>query len=279
MPKTLNLQNERFRTLWTLLRWEGAFRNNQIQKVFGFSAGQASRLIAEFRAAYKGKIEVDTRRKQWYVGPDEPTLADLHGGEVDEYLLIQRRLTKEGPGWFTDGRCDFLGPTPSKFRIMRLACEQGTGVSIFYASLNRPASTRLIFPHAIVQLPQRWHVRAWCADRLEFRDFNFGRMSKLEAVDDARPETPEDQKWNQFVSLRVRPHRDLNPLQFEVVRQEFCDGASARRISLRGALVPYILTQARIATDPVDERPPYYLLELINSKEAKPFLFRQGETT
>lgn len=273
MPKTLNLRDQRFRTLWTLLRWEGAFRNSQVQALFGLSSGQASRLIAEFRTKFPRKIEMEPRTKSWV--PIEITDAESRGGEMDEYIVIQTRLLGESPVWYQDSRPDFVAPSADKFRVIRQACDLGAGVSMKYSSLTQGPRERVIYPHAIVQLPQRWHVRAWCVMRSEYRDFNFGRMSELQLISDARPDMPGDTSWNQFVSLRVKPHRNLNAVQFDTVQLELCGGAMARRISVRGALVPYVLNDLRIASEPTRQKPPEYLLELMN-KDVEKFLFNKG---
>jgi hypothetical protein len=292
MPKTLHLRSDRFRTLWTVLKWEGGFRNNQVQTLFGLSPGQASRLIAEFRAAFPAAVELESRTKTWVMpkskapgdlkDPKEPKEAkerreaDLQGGEIAEYLGLLGRIRSETPIWYQNARPDFLPPSADKFRIIRSACETGAGVSLVYSSLTQGPRDRVIYPHAIVELSQRWHVRAWCVTSKQYRDFNFGRMSEVRPSAMRRPDMPGDDTWNTFVALRVKPHRDLNAAQIETVRHEFCGGAMARRISVRAALAPYVLNELRIATKPTTQRPKEYLLELIN-KDVDRFLFQDGE--
>lgn len=274
MAKTLQIQSDRFHRMWTLLRWSGSLRNNEIQQMFSLSATQASRLIADFREAYPGKLCPEPGTKNWI--PNDLADADSLGGPLDEFIVSQERHATERPTWYEDARADFLVPTSDKFRLIQQCCEYGTGLSMMYSSLTQGPRERLIYPHAIVRMPQRWHVRAWCAARREYRDFNFGRMDGLKLDDSPRPDMPGDEDWNRFVSLRIKPHRDLNSQQFATVQLELCSGAMARRVNVRGALVPYLVNQLRIAVNPAEQHPPDFLLELIN-KDLDKYLFKESK--
>jgi hypothetical protein len=39
------------------------------------------------------------------------------------------------------------------------------------------APTLCCYPNRTVRLSQDWHVRTWCDDRREYRDFNLGHMA------------------------------------------------------------------------------------------------------
>lgn len=272
MARNLKIRDERFRVLWTLLRWQGEVRPRQLKEIFGLQSVQASRLIAEFREVAPDVMAFDTGSKSWRLA--NAALPEKCGGELDEFLRILDVAHPEHPTWFEDGRARFMDPPADRFRLIREACEQGLGVEMTYSSMTQELPLRrVIYPHAVIRLTQRWHIRGWCVKRLEYRDFNFGRMSNLELVDEPPPAMPADDNWNTFVSLRICPHRDLLPNQHDAVRGEFCSGAAARKLKVRGALVPYTLNDARIATDPSVQKPPEFLLELMNLKDVKQFLF------
>src|SRR3546814_18951501 len=88
------------------------------------------------------------------------------------------------------------------------------GIDVSYVSLTSGETKRTLFPHALVRTAARWHVRAWCPEREEYRDFNVGRMSKL-TVSKADRDTnlQEDSAWNEYVSLRIWQHPELSSEQ------------------------------------------------------------------
>src|SRR3546814_1910601 len=98
--------------------------------------------------------------------------------------------------------------------LARQACLQKMGIDVSYVSLTSGETKRTLFPHALVRTAERWHVRAWCPEREEYRDFNVGRMSKM-TVSKADRDTnlPEDSAWNEYVSLRIRSEEHTSELQ------------------------------------------------------------------
>jgi predicted DNA-binding transcriptional regulator YafY len=68
----------------------------------------------------------------------------------------------------------------------------------------------------------RWHIRAWCHERLKFRDFAIGRLVVVDKDVTARKIDPhQDLIWETKVNLVLVPHPDLNPSQREVVIKDY----------------------------------------------------------
>src|SRR5690606_18739943 len=68
---------------------------------------------------------------------------------------------------------------PEIVREILRACRTQTSVKILYASMTNPVwSERVISPHTLVYTGFRWHVRAYCHKRGEFRDFILSRIDR-----------------------------------------------------------------------------------------------------
>ena len=273
MPRTDNHQLDREQTIWTMLRWQGHISNTEVRELFCVSLKRASQILQQFRLRFPSSLIQDNHNRFWRLAAAKQ--ADDIAGSIEQYLTLVRSLKSNPTEWYEDARFQFLNPKPEIFRLVRDACETGKGLLVSYASMGREAPLeRLIFPHAILRLCQRWHTRAWCCLREEYRDFTFGRMMAIREADEARPVMPPDEAWNRYVPVRVFPHRELTSTQIEVVRSDFCGGAVARRIMIRACEVPYALRDSRVAINPEIQKPPEYLLELANAEELEPYLFK-----
>lgn len=272
MPTITGQLRARSQTLWTLLRWEGQLRNSRLRDVLGIQKVQVSRLISQFAAENPRSVILDSREKVWRLNDED--LAIEHGGGFEEYRALCQSDT-ETPISIVDARIDFLPPRPKLVSTLSAACRDARGLEVLYRSRSSPdGSHRVIFPTAIVRLSQRWHARAWCATRRDYRDFNLGRIDRWQLIDTPRPSgAGADQAWDTVLSIRIGAHEALSAADALMVRKEYFGGAASMRVKSRGALVPYVLQEARVATDATQHKPPEYLLQVMNPKTIAPYLF------
>jgi predicted DNA-binding transcriptional regulator YafY len=170
---------------------------------------------------------------------------------------------------------DFIAPDPRTFSTLQRAISRSRQVSIVYRSLKEPEPhAHLIEPHALVLAGPRWHVRAYSHERREFRDFALGRIveNRMEDAPAAHP-WAQDVAWTTRVDVKLVAHPDLSVGQEDVVRHEYFGGAAERIETSRGALVPYLLHELRVALDTGAQRPPDFLLAVRNVKDVRPWVF------
>jgi hypothetical protein len=271
MSATLKLRAHRLRVMAGVLDWEGEISNARVRELFDLQPVQASRLLAEFRS-FMGERLADCGRGQVLLlaNPRMP------GSQMplDEYARLATAVESE-PSCVIDARIDLTDIAPYSFAVLRKAALSATGVVIGYASMTTPvAENRMIFPHAIVHIGRRWHVRAWCAKRNEFRDFTLGRISSAVGVPDHSPQPAKtDRLWQKTVQIRLVAHRGLSEAQQSVVRLEYFKGTMARRQTVRACLVPYVIQDVRAAIDPEREAPPEFQIEVANVAELSAYLF------
>ena len=151
--------------------------------------------------------------------------------------------------------------------MLNRACRFGLGVLIHYRSLGHPTgSERLVFPHSMVRAARRWHVRAWCAARQDFRDFELGRIVLATPTPDEKTGTATlDLQWQHRVRLLVGAHPALTDPQAALLRDEYLGGAESAEFETREALVSYVVQDLRLATQPRTQLPPAYQLALLNA--------------
>ncbi len=273
MANRATLHKQRSRILDILLWWEGELSNARVRKLFDIQTVRASRMLSEYRDAHPGRVRWDMARKHYVRVPTR----ERYGGSVNDYLAL---LFEEEtpPTWIERLETHMSTVSPKTVVALRRAISTGSPVSIIYASMTRPEGVlRTIFPRAVVQAGRRWHVRAWCYERREYRDFVLGRIRKIGAAEVVERPTSRDAAWETLVNVRLVPHRLLSDAQAKVVRDELFDGTTARCIRVRGCLVPYVVQDMRASVSP-EQRPPDYQIEVSNLGDIRKYLFVEGRS-
>ncbi|QOZ84701.1 MULTISPECIES: WYL domain-containing protein [Chromobacterium] len=265
------LRDHRLRIMEGVLAWEGEIGNTRVRELFDIQPVQASRLLADFRALMSNRIVEDGRAKVLKPSDKEGLMTDI---PLEDYVRHTSAFADPRP-YIIDARVDLTEVKPVTFATLRSAVKNGTGVKIRYTSMSNPnQNDRVIFPHSIILIGRRWHVRAWCVTRHEFRDFTLGRILQASPVYDAAPfGRREDKAWNEIVSLKLFAHRKLSPEQQQVVRIEYFNGEEHRILPTRACLVQYVIQDLRVAINPEKELPPDFQLEISAKEPLINFLF------
>jgi predicted DNA-binding transcriptional regulator YafY len=270
-----------------LLLWEGRISRSRLMTLNGLSQVRASEWLRELRDRHPNWMLWDPRAKAYFAtdaayraaGPAKlnaapvfaklPYLPDLEqaGGPMVG--------TNFGIASVSVQMWAFSNPSPKAFATIRLAIEEHTELRFAYRSMGNPeARVRIIEPHSLVQAGRRWHVRGYCPETQDFRDFVLGRMTELMRLEQHTKTTAADDKaWNTPVKVRLVAHPALSVAQQAVVGQEIFAGTSARVETCRGPLVPYFIQEVRAAVDIERQMPPDYQLAVANVEECRPWMF------
>lgn len=273
MANKPTLSESRVADLHLLTTVDGEISNQRIREVFGLERVQATRLL---QAYFKWRTEQglpELRRwgAVWSV-PAQPAADHVSISQIGDYIALN---PESGPEpWLLDCRHELACTPLGVLTPLRRACLQKSPVEIAYTSLtSEGSSNRVIYPHAVVQAGRRLHVRAWCAQRLDYRDFALPRIEALRDVEHHQPPRQPDRLWEKNVALRLRAHELLGPQQELAVRREFFGGTMGRRLDVRGALVHYVINGLEAAIDPKTEKPPRFQLQVANIDEIRQYLF------
>jgi len=283
MKSTNLLGKNRNKTIRRMALWEGRLSRGRLMDILGLSGIRASQLLREVREETPNWFEWDNKSKSYFVtdAAYKKAFTELRAGTSDLSLaayLAEADIHADlapGAGQITVAPWGFSQVNPFVFSHIRLAIEQGMRLRLEYRSMRTPEPhQRTVEPHSLVQAGRRWHMRGYCLETNDFRDFVLGRIAKL-SIQDQKAETTvaEDLKWTTVVQVRIQAHPKLNFGQQDLVRCEYFDGTAARVHSCRGALLPYLVQELRLALDITKELPPEYQLAVENVEEVRKWLF------
>lgn len=277
------LEKNRYKVMRRMALWEGRLSRGRLMDVLGLSGIRVSQLLREVREETPNWFEWDSKSKSYLVadaaykktgieikdGTSELSLAAyLAESDIHAHLSL-------GAGPVTVAPWGFSPVNPRVFSRIRLAIDKGKRLKLEYRSMRTPEPhQRTVEPHGLIQAGRRWHMRGYCLETGDFRDFVLGRVVKLSMLDQNSETTvAEDTKWNAVVKVRIQAHPKLTPGQQDLVRSEYFDGTAARVYSCRGALLPYLVQELRLALDVTKELPPEYQLEVENVEDVRKWLF------
>lgn len=256
-------------TLETVLTWEGSIDNERIRQLLDVKTVWASRLLSELSQ----KLGRRARRASAHA-PLELHDARLIRRSPDEYLRAIGGRTEQSLCMIEDARIDLSPVDPGVFSAVFRAIKRGVGVQVTYRSMTSPlGQDRVIYPHSFVRAPRRWHVRAWCSYRKDYRDFTLGRIASAKLLEEPSSQPAnEDERWQRILELLIVAHPGLTSDQQDMIAQEYFPGTQAMRLRVRECLAAYAVQDLRLALNPSQQKPPDYQL-LVSNTEDLPLLF------
>jgi len=251
----------RMRAIELLALWEGRVITNHIVGWFGVSRQQASIDIKRYINDRNPNSMVYRPGEKGYI-PREDFKPVLTGGHVNEYLELisgvsnqSVAVTLEAKDHFSAVQRPDRSVKPEVLRIILKACRLSTAIKINYASMNNPTPhRRVISPHTLIYTGFRWHVRAYCHLRNEYRDFVLSRITQPEDSSEAFKSSADDKLWNESVSLKLVANDNLSPEQQRLVESDFGMVNGVLEITVRKAVVHYTLQRFQAAISGEDRK-------------------------
>jgi hypothetical protein len=110
--------------------------------------------------------------------------------------------------------------------------------------MSRPESkARWISPHALGFDGFRWHARAWCHARKEFRDFVLARICEIGEAKPSEIDPGGDIGWNREITLRFAPHPDRKGGKRRAIELDYGMKNGVAEITTRVCLSYYLERQ------------------------------------
>lgn len=267
-------QNRRLEFLEWKLFWDGRLNRNDLEEMFGISTPQASVDLRAYRDVASDNIEYNATEKTYLPGKRmRPRFLRVSA----DRLLLQLRafltgaLSREDL-WFRDVPPVDMAPDlvrhvdPDFLRVVLTAIRTRQAVEIRYQSLTS-SRWRVMAPHALAFDGYRWHVRAWCCEREDFRDFVLSRIDELGDLKAADFDPSDDVEWNTKTTLKLCPHRGLNDEQRQAILRDYDMADGCREIEVRLAMAYYFIM--RMNLDLKELPPPRAQIELENLTEVQ----------
>lgn len=276
----------RYRLIEIIALWEGRLTTNHLCDTFGIGRQQASKDINNYLSEIgPGNLLLDRHIKGYVPAPEFKPQLTL--GIADEYLHLLSRNnelsnTFEGLA-IENANTEILSVPvrnirPEVIRIIVRAARLRKRIEVDYVSVHNPnRDGRIIVPHTLVFTGLRWHVRAWCETRAEFRDFVLSRFRGTpeieEDLDTPHPGEEDDNAWNQRVTVKIKPDPRLRPEQRRVIARDYGMKNNVLSIRTRGALVHYALQQLQIDDKVLQGKPSAQQIVISNYNEIRQWLF------
>ena len=270
------------------LLWDGTINRGELVDFFGISIQQASADLARYAQLAPDNLSYDKSAKTYRATGDfKPFLAR---SDAQNFLSQLADLTSGAAtpaslfvGWRPP--CDIVRyPTRpvQTSMLLRLiwAIRDREDVRIVYQSMRTPAATaRWIAPHALASDGSRWHVRAWCHDHQDFRDFVLSRVQRILHTRTSTVDCSADEDWHTRIDIVIRPRTELSEGQRSAIEIDFGMQQGRLILNSRKALAFYVLRQLQLDRQckdtPVTEQP----LALENSAELSSLLAGARKTS
>lgn len=257
------------------LRWDRTVNRRELVEFFRISTQQASADLSMYSKLAPRNLEYDKNLKTYRATANfKPAVAR---GDAQGFL---EQLAAQSMGTLLPS-ASFLGWRPphdivrfparpiATATLLRVlwAIRDGEELKVSYQSMRRPAPTsRWIAPHALACDGLRWHVRAWCHENSDFRDFVISRIQSVQASRRATVAANADTWWHTFVNIVVKPHAGLTEAQKSAIELDFGMTAGHLKLNCRKALAFYLLRQLQLDR-PANQPPAAQPLELVNRDE------------
>lgn len=276
-PKTTSRwgQDRRLEFIDFRLQWEGRLNRSDLMTHFGISVPQASLDIARYRELAPSNLVYDASARVYVATPNfKPVYSTSSSSRfLNEVLAtVSGVLEPEASliGWMPP-----IAATPIPSRALNaqvlssilMVIREKRKVQVRYHSLQRPEPTvRVLSPHAIAHDGFRWHIRAYCHTRNEFRDFVIARILEAVPLDEPGHPSEGDDGWNETIELILAPHPDLSRAHQRVIELDYgmVDGTAS--LSCRQALVFYLLKH--LGLDDTQERRPEEQQVILKNRNA-----------
>lgn len=267
------------------LFWEGHVNRSDLIDRFGVSVPQASSDLAQYQEAAQDNAVYDKTRKTYVAGPHFKPFFFVPS--ADQYLaqlrLIQAGLLTDEEAWAV------RLPSYSIVPILRRRLEPGTlrrildairnraSIHVYYQSMSSEEPRwRWLSPHSLGFDGFRWHARAWCYMRKDFRDFV---LSRILALGESRPgdvDPDEDLGWHRQVTLKLAPHPNLKGGNRRAVELDYGMVDGTLEASMRVCMAYYFLKQLDLEFNPARASPMRHQLVLENFEEVKAVMREVG---
>lgn len=198
------------------LFWRGELQRADLIETFGINPVQAAKDFRAYMERYPGNMEYSKSRRRYLPLPGfmprliEPTT-------LDEFANVPSPLVPVAKWPLPKRRA-----TPQVLQAMVAAVRERQKIEVHYQSMTgeKPA-WRWLSPHAFASDGERWHVRAFCHTRGQFRDFVLGRILSTRHVKASDVDPLSDRDWNTFIEVLVTPNPSLEEEKRQAIAAEY----------------------------------------------------------
>lgn len=233
-------QLQRFKFIERQLLWHRSIQSSHLVDAFGVTRQCAHQDISTYKT-------LAPRNMQPYSASDRTYKASINFKPV---LLKEdlEGIVSTGKFATSDTRDAVFVPKLERKLIDGLvpvllsAIDQGASIKAMYASQNSPeGAMRIMHPVCIIFTLNRPHLRAYCRQRNEYRDFVLSRFLTLPSF--VSPNLiPDDTDFAENVTLRLIVNPQLNDSEFKMISKEF-GISNSKEVEIKRCCLNYFLRE------------------------------------
>lgn len=275
----------RLKAIELLAYWEGRLVTNRLIQWYGISRQQASLDIKTYNTIYNHNALVHAPSVKSYI-PQSSFQPVLTQGGFNEYLDLISGFDKDPFAYILEPETYVSAVQfperavkPEIIRVLMQAIKHRQCLKVIYASMQNPVwHERLITPHSLIYSGFRWHVRAYCHQHADYRDFILSRIHRIPTVleEDLTNTVERDVLWQEEIQFSFIANPRLNSVQKLLIESDFNMPDGELPITVKKALLPYILQRFQVALDEADEIDALcypIVVKAMDRKKLKPYLF------
>ena len=246
------------------LFWEGEVSAKYLADAFSLDIKSAKIYIADYSKNHPGNIYHDTSDiSKLY--PNDDVFRFVYA-ENKPNNILQFAALKNAPYFEELPKLQPLFDKDILKDVIRALNKRDKVLTIRYQSLNSSIpQERDIIPYSIYFVRGRYHVRAYCLNRNDFRDFLLSRIISIVSAMTWDNEPVRDRESSETVTVRIKPHEQLSAMQKMCTEMEFGMIDGIKEIKVKKSLLIYLLDELRVGKDYY--KPPFTVLELANKDE------------
>lgn len=260
------------------LQWEGHVNRSDLIEAFGISVPQSTLDFREYMERAPGNMDYDKRLRHYFPTPN--FIPEFISERAEGYLSQLTTLAVSGesqsiPGLMGATPSFDILPTPERrvdtntLQLLLKSMRGGLSIEIYYQSLSSPIpSWRRIAPHSLASDGLRWHVRAYCYSKEDFRDFVLGRIMDIRDEQGSNISATADTEWNEIIKVTIAPNPSLTADQHKIIERDYSMVQGQAEISVRKSLLFYLKRRLGIE-DGVEKSPAAQQVVITKIKSAK----------
>lgn len=260
------------------LLWEGHVNRSDLIEAFSISVPQSTLDFREYMDRAPGNMDYDKSRRHYL--PTNTFKPIFISDSAEGYLSQLVAMGISGKEQIHPG---LIGATPSfdilpspERRVDRdtlqqllRAIRENLSLEIHYQSLSSQLpGWRRLTPHALASDGLRWHVRAYCHVKEQFRDFVLGRIMGMRGEQPSEVQGTTDTEWNEIVKVTIAPNPALTVDQQKIIERDYAMKRGKVVIAVRRALLFYL--KRRLGIDAgMDKTPAAQQVVIVDIKPGK----------
>jgi len=275
---------QRYRLIEWLLLWERKLNISTLMEVFSVSRVSASKDLNSYIKLHPENVS-DYQNREKYYKPTSKFKPYYTSEDPDEYYFTSKHILQIDK--------DINNTTLSQVPIIKRhilpgvvsailhAIQENNAIEIKYCSASFPDGlTRVVHPHRIISASGRYHVRAYCEERKNYRDFNLSRiLENIRYVKNSIRNESDDNQWNKTISLILGINARLSAEASKLIAKEF-KIKNELKIETNAALINYLLIDNNVPSNEAEEAaasPWQYPLVIKNRADVSEYLWDSKE--